>query len=88
METQKTPSKSSKVRGLRLTPEEDLLVESFLNANPIFDFTTLTRAALRAFVANPSLSITPVGPQTIDLPNKRKNKIQKSAKASGRSKNA
>ncbi len=86
METQKTPSKSSKVRGLRLTPEEDLLVEIFLEANPIFDFTTLTRAALRAFVANPSLAITPVSLQTIELPSNTK--THKSAKTSRRSKNA
>jgi hypothetical protein len=65
---QKTLSKSSKVRGLRLTPEEEVLVDSFLEANPIFDFTTLARAALRAFVSNPQLVINPVSPRAIELP--------------------
>jgi len=80
MDTSKTTSKSSKVRGLRLTPEEDVLVESFLASNPIFDFTTLTRAALRAFVANPRLSITPVRLETIQISHKKtKTKRSKNA---------
>jgi hypothetical protein len=59
-EGMKVNSKSAKVRGLRLTVSEEALVESFLAANPIFDFTTLVRASLREFIVNPKIEITPV----------------------------
>lgn len=50
----------SKIRAIRLNPEEEKLVQSFLQKNPLFDFTTLVRAALREFIRRPQVSLTAV----------------------------
>ena len=48
----------SKIRAIRLNPEEEKLVQSFLQKNPLFDFTTLVRASLREFMRNPQVRLT------------------------------
>ena len=46
-----------KTRAFRLNPEDDKLVEHFLKENPVFDFSTLVRTALFAFMKDPKLKI-------------------------------
>ena len=46
----------SKIRAVRLSPEDEKLVQAFLARNSIFDFTTLVRAALREFIKSPHMS--------------------------------
>jgi hypothetical protein len=36
------------------------LIDEFLDKNPLFDFSTLTRVALLEFIKNPTLEIRPV----------------------------
>lgn len=50
----------SKIRAVRLSPEEEKLVQSFLQKNPLFDFTTLVRASLREFMRRPQVNLTAV----------------------------
>jgi hypothetical protein len=46
----------SKVRGIRFTKSEDDLIESFLQKNPFFDFSTIARIAITEFIRNPKLN--------------------------------
>jgi len=48
-------------RTVRFRADEIRLIEEFLNSNPFFDFSTLTRLALREFIKNPSVQIKPIG---------------------------
>ncbi len=50
----------TKTRAIRLSTEEDHLIEEFLKKNSFFDFSSLARAAILSFVKNPRLEITPV----------------------------
>ena len=50
-----------KFRGIRLSAEEEALVKEFLDKNPFFDFSSLTRVALKQFIKKPELKIWPVG---------------------------
>jgi hypothetical protein len=47
-------------RTVRFKPDEIKLVEKFLSANPLFDFSTLTRTAVLNFIRNPQITVTPV----------------------------
>jgi hypothetical protein len=51
----------SKVRGVRFSAEEELLIEQFLKINPVFDFSTLAKLAILEFVRKPHLHLKPVG---------------------------
>lgn len=57
----------SKIRAVRLSPEEEKLVQSFLQKNPLFDFTTLVRAALREFIRRPQVSLTAVDSSNLEF---------------------
>jgi hypothetical protein len=50
----------SKTRAVRLTTEEDKMVQQFLELNPFFDFSTLTRTAILQFIENPKMNLKPV----------------------------
>lgn len=52
-----------KIRAIRLSKEQEKLIEEFLKANPFFDFSTLARTALMAFIENPTLKIKSIKPQ-------------------------
>lgn len=47
-------------RTIRFKSEEIELITEFLEKNPIFDFSSLTRIAIRKFIENPKMEITPV----------------------------
>lgn len=47
-------------RTVRFKSEELELVEEFLDKNPFFDFSTLTRTAVMQFIQNPSIQIQAV----------------------------
>jgi hypothetical protein len=47
-------------RTVRFKSNEVRLIDEFLEKNPVFDFSTLTRIALLEFIKNPSLEIYPV----------------------------
>lgn len=47
-------------RTVRFKPEELKLIEEFLEKNPFFDFSSLTRTALTGFIHNPQLVVRPV----------------------------
>jgi hypothetical protein len=66
----------SKIRAVRLSPEEEKLVQSFLQKNPLFDFTTLVRAALREFMRRPQMNLTAVEAEEAPPP---KRKIERKA---------
>jgi hypothetical protein len=50
-------------RTTRFKEDEIRLIEEFLDKNPFFDFSTLTRTAVIEFIKNPSVRITPVSPK-------------------------
>ena len=50
----------TKTRAIRLSAKEDKLIEEFLTKNSFFDFSSLARTAIIAFVEKPHLTITPV----------------------------
>ncbi len=50
----------TKTRAIRLSENEDKLIEEFLKRNPFFDFSSLARAAILNFIENPQLNITPI----------------------------
>lgn len=50
----------AKVRGVRFTDREEVLIEEFLRKNSFFDFTTLAKVAILEFIKKPQLSFTPV----------------------------
>ncbi len=54
----------TKTRAIRLSVEEDRVIEEFLKKNTFFDFSSLARTAIRAFVENPHLTITPIKKKT------------------------
>ena len=49
-----------KSRAVRLSDEEEQLIQDFLSLNPALDFSTLIRMALRQFVRDPQLAIRPL----------------------------
>ena len=51
----------SKVRGVRFSEAEEKLIEEFLKRNSVFDFSTLAKVAILAFVKNPSVQLVGVG---------------------------
>jgi hypothetical protein len=51
----------AKVRGVRFTIQEEALIEEFLQKNPFFDFSTLSKIAILEFIKKPELYFTPVG---------------------------
>lgn len=53
------------MKAIRLSEEDERLVQEFLERNPIFDFSSLTRTALLTFIENPRLDLTPVKAQKI-----------------------
>jgi hypothetical protein len=65
---------SQKTRAVRLPEEDEKLVAEFLKRNPIFDFSTLTRIALRQFISSPSVNLKAVVPEAKGRVNAR-NKI-------------
>jgi len=46
-------------RTIRLKEEEAELIDSFLEKNPLFDFSSLARVALASFVTKPDLTLVP-----------------------------
>jgi hypothetical protein len=48
-------------RTVRFKGEELKLIEEFLESNPFFDFSTLTRTSIIHFIRNPELIVKPVG---------------------------
>jgi hypothetical protein len=54
-------------RTIRFKVQEVKLIEEFLEKNPFFDFSSLTRTAVNEFIRNPNLLI-----QGIDLPKSEK----------------
>jgi len=53
-----------KTRAIRFTVEEDNIIKTFLKKNTFFDFSSMARTAIRAFIENPHLKITPVKKKT------------------------
>ena len=47
----------SKTRAIRFSDEEERLIKAFLEANPLFDFSTLTRVSIRQFIENPKIEL-------------------------------
>ena len=51
---------ASKTRAIRLSENEEKMIQEFLRKNPFFDFSSLARTAIVQFIQNPSLEIRPV----------------------------
>lgn len=47
----------SKVRGVRFSESEEQLIEEFLRRNSVFDFSTLAKVAILAFIKNPEVQL-------------------------------
>lgn len=50
----------TKTRAIRLSQPEDKIIEEFLKKNPFFDFSSLARTAIFAFVERPQLNLQAV----------------------------
>ena len=50
----------SKTKAIRLSESDEKLISEFLRMNPIFDFSSLARTAILAFIQDPKMRITPV----------------------------
>jgi len=48
---------SGRVRGIRFSSSEEKLIEEFLAANPLIDFTTLAKVSILGFIKNPRLDL-------------------------------
>lgn len=57
---------SGLTRTVRFKASELAQIERFLEQNPIFDFSSLTRLALYQFIKNPQLKVTPLLDETTD----------------------
>jgi hypothetical protein len=49
-----------KTRAIRISTQEDQLIEEFLKKNPVFDFSTLARTAIIQFIQEPNLKLNSV----------------------------
>ncbi len=49
-----------KTRAIRFSDREEKLIEEFLLKNPIFDFSSLARAAILEFMGNPKVLVQAV----------------------------
>lgn len=61
----------SKTRAIRFSQAEDKKIEEFLASNPIFDFSTLARAAILAFIEEPKLKLTAISKSKKQKPESR-----------------
>ncbi len=50
----------SKTKAIRLSKSDEKLINEFLDKNPFFDFSSLTRMALLQFIQNPQITLQPV----------------------------
>lgn len=53
---------SDSTRTVRFKQSELSQIDEFLNKNPFFDFSTLTRVAIQRFITDPDLKLVPVEP--------------------------
>ena len=65
----------SKTRAIRFSDKEDRLIEEFLAKNTFFDFSTLARTAILAFMKEPNLVFRPVKGEE-GFPNKKRAKYE------------
>lgn len=47
----------TKTRAIRVSEQEEKLIQEFLKKNPFLDFSTLARLAIRRFIENPHLEV-------------------------------
>jgi len=52
----------SRTRAIRFTDPEEAQIQEFLFNNPFFDFSTLAKLAITAFINDPKLEVRPVSP--------------------------
>ncbi len=52
---------SSQTRTIRFNETDLRDIDRFLKQNPIFDFSTLARVAIRQFIENPSVAVRGLG---------------------------
>ncbi len=50
----------SKTRAIRFSDSEEKMIEEFLRTNSFFDFSSLARTAILAFIQDPKVQLTPV----------------------------
>ena len=50
----------SKTRAIRLSDEEEVAIQRFLELNPYLDFSTLARISIFDFIKDPKLKLEPV----------------------------
>ena len=50
----------AKVRGVRFSEQEEILINEFLKNNPFFDFTTLSKVAILNFINHPVIELKAV----------------------------
>ncbi len=51
-------------RALRLSAKDVKDIDRFLAENPIFDFSTLARVAIRQFIESPNIKIKGIQPES------------------------
>jgi hypothetical protein len=59
-------------RTIRFKSDDIAFIAEFLEKNPLFDFSSLTRTALMQFIKNPSVQITAVNPSKTRTHSRRK----------------
>lgn len=50
----------AKTKAIRLSDADEALINEFLKTNPFFDFSSLARTAILAFIENPKLEFKAV----------------------------
>jgi len=53
-------------KALRLSKQEEQLINEFLEKNPMFDFSTLARVAILNFIERPEIKLTPIKNRNIE----------------------
>ena len=53
-------ARMAKTRAIRFSEKEEKLINEFLKKNPFFDFSSLARTSILAFIQNPKLEIKPI----------------------------
>ncbi len=50
----------TKTKAIRISKNEEALIQRFLEDNPFFDFSSLARTAILNFIEQPNIKIKPV----------------------------
>jgi hypothetical protein len=53
-------------KAVRFTEKEEKMINTFLETNPFFDFSTLARISILKFIQNPEITLKPITYKNIE----------------------